>query len=560
MNEQSTQEPVAKAVMGKREVSCHGPNRKYVDGIVIQQLKEIEPDTFLYTHPAPAVDLTHMVNRFLGWKLPMDFAPDCGISIDTEIAGRNGWPSGTNLLNAEQAKQMFEYVTQVTPAVADFSDAYRGAREDLAIWKKRALEAEELNRKFIADINGQTFMGEPAPAVAQEPVHFRAVLCREQQDQAVGVVPKIVGFVDKKAAEQFILEKRDFQGWKYNLEPLYDEAPAVAQSWELNEETAKFLADLILANDEPTPVTLSVGFIKDDDGKIQHGLRVHESEYPEEGAMLLVESTPSPQKAPAVAQPPAEVVRLTDDSLISIYSTCKAEWKATNKRQRQRIALIFGNAIMDAMQAKAQPAPEQPTEPVLKSTRCHFELDGKMHQTCEVLGDFVPDAGQLLYTTPQPAAEFKGWYCAHCQRGVDGSEVTFNEQHQVCGRVITDDVPPAQPAPDVPPQFTWGNGEPPKWFSEWFIAVLDNGTKAVLRRLPKEFSYDYTTADETYFKAFRIKKWMQFPESEFVDLNALPDVRELVEQVELAKIYLEDGAINTALGIMSTAIAKHGGV
>lgn len=81
-------------------------------------------------------------------------------------------------------------------------------------------------------------------------------------------------------------------------------APAVAQSWELNEETAKFLADLILANDEPTPVTLSVGFIKDDDGKIQHGLRVHESEYPEEGAELLVESTPSPPKAP-----PVEVVR-----------------------------------------------------------------------------------------------------------------------------------------------------------------------------------------------------------------------------------------------------------
>lgn len=68
----------------------------------------------------------------------------------------------------------------------------------------------------------------PAPAVAQEPVHFRAVLCGEQQDQAFGVVPKVVGFVDKKAAEQFILEKRDFQGWRYSLEPLYTEAPAVA--------------------------------------------------------------------------------------------------------------------------------------------------------------------------------------------------------------------------------------------------------------------------------------------------------------------------------------------
>ena len=40
-------------------------------------------------------------------------------------------------------------------------DAYVGAREDAAIWKKRALEAEELNRKFIADVNGPTYLGEP---------------------------------------------------------------------------------------------------------------------------------------------------------------------------------------------------------------------------------------------------------------------------------------------------------------------------------------------------------------------------------------------------------------
>lgn len=57
------------------------------------------------------------------------------------------------------------------PVQPDFSDAYQGAREDAEIWKKRALEAEELNRKFIADINGQTFMGEPAqPVQPVEPV------------------------------------------------------------------------------------------------------------------------------------------------------------------------------------------------------------------------------------------------------------------------------------------------------------------------------------------------------------------------------------------------------
>lgn len=37
---------------------------------------------------------------------------------------------------------------------------------------------------------------------------------------------------------------------------------------------------------------------------------------------------------------------------------------------------------------------------------------------------------------------YKGWYCSHCQRGVDSSEVTFHEQHTACGRTITEDEPP----------------------------------------------------------------------------------------------------------------------
>ena len=45
----------------------------------------------------------------------------------------------------------------------------------------------------------------------------------------------------------------------------------------------------------------------------------------------------------------------------------------------------------------------------------------------------------------QPVA-FNGWYCAHCQRGVDAGEVTCNEQHEACGRVISDDVPPPTPS------------------------------------------------------------------------------------------------------------------
>jgi len=51
--------------------------------------------------------------------------------------------------------------THPAPRSPDMQDAYIGAMEDLSIWKRRALEAEELNREFIAETNGPTFMGEP---------------------------------------------------------------------------------------------------------------------------------------------------------------------------------------------------------------------------------------------------------------------------------------------------------------------------------------------------------------------------------------------------------------
>lgn len=54
-----------------------------------------------------------MVDRFLGWKLPRDFAPDAGISFKEGAL----WPSGTNLMHAGQAKEMLEYVVGGAPAL-----------------------------------------------------------------------------------------------------------------------------------------------------------------------------------------------------------------------------------------------------------------------------------------------------------------------------------------------------------------------------------------------------------------------------------------------------------
>ena len=50
-----------------------------------------------------------MVNRFLSWHPPIDFAPDGGISFKAPPDIQQ-WPSGTNLLNALQARDMLKQV------------------------------------------------------------------------------------------------------------------------------------------------------------------------------------------------------------------------------------------------------------------------------------------------------------------------------------------------------------------------------------------------------------------------------------------------------------------
>ncbi|HID1693462.1 TPA: hypothetical protein ACXGI0_002191 [Klebsiella pneumoniae] len=70
---------------------------------------------------------------------------------------------------------------QPAPVVnGEYGDAYQGAREDLAIWKRRALEAEEsvrrleqINDHLVKEAQGESRMGEPviaqpAPVVPQD--------------------------------------------------------------------------------------------------------------------------------------------------------------------------------------------------------------------------------------------------------------------------------------------------------------------------------------------------------------------------------------------------------
>lgn len=61
-----------------------------------------------YMRPRTIRDL---VDRFLSWKLPQDFGPDCGISFKPPTHP-NSWPVGTNLFTAEQARQMLEHILE----------------------------------------------------------------------------------------------------------------------------------------------------------------------------------------------------------------------------------------------------------------------------------------------------------------------------------------------------------------------------------------------------------------------------------------------------------------
>lgn len=65
--------------------------------------------------------IKHMVERFLGWKLPANFQPDAGISFEkTANAGtqyeHQREPVGTNLLDYTQAKAMVLHMLDGMPS------------------------------------------------------------------------------------------------------------------------------------------------------------------------------------------------------------------------------------------------------------------------------------------------------------------------------------------------------------------------------------------------------------------------------------------------------------
>lgn len=85
-------------------------------------------------------------------------------------------------------------------------DAYIGAREDMGIWKKRALEAEESNRALMASINGPIFMGDPLlPSVGNLPQHSL-----EPQGQALPELPEPDGYIGMTAVGSVVVPPSNY--------------------------------------------------------------------------------------------------------------------------------------------------------------------------------------------------------------------------------------------------------------------------------------------------------------------------------------------------------------
>lgn len=64
--------------------------------------------------------IKHMVDRFLGWRLPEDFNPDGGVSFKRTFNDHlpqpmKNQPIGTNLLDANQAEAMVRYMIEGLP-------------------------------------------------------------------------------------------------------------------------------------------------------------------------------------------------------------------------------------------------------------------------------------------------------------------------------------------------------------------------------------------------------------------------------------------------------------
>lgn len=101
---------------GAFQINCPADmNEQYIHSTRRVIIEEAGPDCAKDQYEPGSVT-NDMVNRFLSWPLPADFNPDGGIRFEqmTQHSALGGHhlnqPIGTNLLNAEQARDMIAHI------------------------------------------------------------------------------------------------------------------------------------------------------------------------------------------------------------------------------------------------------------------------------------------------------------------------------------------------------------------------------------------------------------------------------------------------------------------
>jgi len=107
--------------------------RTAIDALQLSQASLNLANAAKLTNELPAVGISDaevkgIANRFLGWKLPINFTPDAGISFKPDYNEGTDWPGkhepcGTNLLSGAQAEEMVRFILDKSATVMPPADA-----------------------------------------------------------------------------------------------------------------------------------------------------------------------------------------------------------------------------------------------------------------------------------------------------------------------------------------------------------------------------------------------------------------------------------------------------
>lgn len=118
--------------------------------------------------------------------------------------------------------------------------------------------------------------------------------------------------------------------------------------------------------------------------------------------------------------------------------------QAEAENARLRVALRDVRPEIDSLIAGLYRSHVNPFDGIVHDENVAHELSQltELHERIiRLIAPSGPENDKALATPP----EGDGWYCAECQMEVDPINVTYDERHEQCGRVITDDVAPPQP-------------------------------------------------------------------------------------------------------------------